>query len=174
MINTTFSFNKTQRYYGLDIVRSVAMLLGLVIHVSIFFMDGQAFWMRGEHVTDPFNEMIVEFIHLFRMQLFFLLAGFFAQMAIERKGLALFLKDRTKRILIPFVFALIFLIPLMELVISASGQPSNLRRMLMDQSFMECAKNSVLYGLFSEKYHDDSISFWHYWFIYYMLLIIII
>ena len=71
MINNSVSFNKTQRYYGLDIVRSVAMLLGLVIHVSVFFMDGQGFWMRGEHVTEPFNKMIVEFIHLFRMQLFF-------------------------------------------------------------------------------------------------------
>ena len=170
MINNSVSFNKNQRYYGLDIVRSVAMLLGLVIHVSIFFMDGQAFWMRGEHVTDPFNEMIVEFIHLFRMQLFFLLAGFFAQMVIERKGLSLFLKDRIKRILIPFIFAVIFLVPLMEIVVSASGQPSNLRRMLMDQSFMECVKSSVLYGLFSEQYHRGFIGFWHYWFIYFMLL----
>ena len=71
-----------KRYHGLDLVRAIAMMLGLVIHVSIFFMDDQGYWMMGERFPDSFNKTVVEFIHLFRMQLFYLIAGFFAMLVI--------------------------------------------------------------------------------------------
>ena len=114
---------KGVRYHGLDLVRSVAMLLGLVLHVSIFFMEDQRIWMMSQHQTDPLNGLLYSFVHMFRMQLFFMMAGFFAQLVIERKGGHPFWRDRIKRILIPFLFAAIVLVPLHDLVISSCGQP---------------------------------------------------
>ncbi|MCX6869994.1 MAG: acyltransferase family protein [Verrucomicrobia bacterium] len=162
--------NKTNRYYGLDLIRSGALLLGLVIHVSIFFMDDQGLWMMGEHLTDPFNRLIVTFIHLFRMQLFFLLAGFFAQMVIEKNGILKFIEDRKKRILIPFLFAIVFLVPIHHLIISAAGQPSLVRKILMEKPILECVNSVLLYGGFSKNSVLDFIGFWHYWFIYYLII----
>ena len=163
--------NSEPRYYGLDLVRSIAMLLGIVIHTSIYFMDDQVIWMRKEHFTDPLNQMVVEFIHLFRMQLFFLLAGFFAQMVINRKGLSPFLKDRFKRILIPFVFAVIIFTPLNDFAITCSGQASIMRRILMEQPFLDYLKNIVLYGFLIKTPHVDQIGFGSFWFIYYLACI---
>lgn len=171
MMNKPSLTNSEPRYYGLDLVRSIAMLLGIVIHTSIYFMDDQVIWMRKEHFTDPLNQMVVEFIHLFRMQLFFLLAGFFAQMVINRKGLSPFLKDRFKRILIPFVFAVIIFTPLNDFAITCSGQASIMRRILMEQPFLDYLKNIVLYGFLIKTPHVDQIGFGSFWFIYYLILI---
>ena len=62
-------------------------MLGLSLHVNIFFMsENQRFWNAGEYHGDPINEGISFFIFQFRMPLFFILAGFFAALVIERKG----------------------------------------------------------------------------------------
>ncbi|MGH8217337.1 MAG: acyltransferase family protein [Steroidobacteraceae bacterium] len=45
-------------------------------------------------------------VHMFRMPLFFLLAGFFGRMILERRGFTGFIKDRSKRIVVPLVLGL--------------------------------------------------------------------
>lgn len=68
-----------ERYHDLDLVRAGAMLLGLILHVCIFFIScGRYSPVSGEYQGDPLNEALLNVIHLFRMQLFFMLAGFFA------------------------------------------------------------------------------------------------
>ena len=70
---------ENRRYHDLDFVRAAAMLLGLLLHVCIFFMPPEKyFWASGDYNGDVLNSQFLSFIHLFRMQLFFLLAGFFA------------------------------------------------------------------------------------------------
>src|SRR3569623_3459915 len=41
--------------------------------------------------------------HTFRMTTFFLIAGFFAHLMVEKRGVAGFIKDRAKRIALPLV-----------------------------------------------------------------------
>ena len=48
-------------------------------------------------------EVFVWFSHLFRMSLFFLIAGFFANLLIERRGVRGFLRNRAIRIALPLV-----------------------------------------------------------------------
>lgn len=54
-------------------------------------------------------------LHMFRMTVFFVIAGFFAHLSLHRKGPANFLKDRFRRIALPMVIAyivsLILIIP---------------------------------------------------------------
>ena len=86
---------RNRRYHDLDLVRAAAILLGLVIHVCVFFMPPPKFFKgSGEHYGDRLNLQFARFIHLFRMQLFFLPAGFFAELVIDRKGLFHFVSDR--------------------------------------------------------------------------------
>ena len=108
---------KQERYHGLDFVRAVAMMLGVVLHVSMFFCDVNSFhWLAGEYKRDSINTFAVKGIHLFRMQLFILLAGFFAELVFQRKGMNILMKDRIKRILWPFLVGIIIFMPIMMYV----------------------------------------------------------
>ena len=82
---------KSKRYNDLDALRGFAMLLGIVLH-SMMYLGGKGFY--GETMS---------FIHGFRMQLFFLVSGFFVVMLWRNKGLKALLKHRAKRLLLPIV-----------------------------------------------------------------------
>ena len=88
------------RLHALDAARAFALLLGIVLHATMsFFMFIP--------VQDPSQSttLAVTFyvIHVFRMSLFFLLAGFFAHLVLHRRGTRAFAKDRAKRILVPMI-----------------------------------------------------------------------
>lgn len=88
-----------ERLHGLDALRGLALLLGLVVHASMAFMPGaKAFWIA--HDPDPSAWIGLGFYipHMFRMVLFFLLAGFFGRLACERLGTGGFIRDRGRRV----------------------------------------------------------------------------
>lgn len=94
----------SERLHGLDAVRGFALLLGLALHGTMSWLPGaNYFWIVAD--GDPSTILGVGFytIHLFRMTLFFLLAGFFARFAVERLGVKVFAKDRFKRIVLPLL-----------------------------------------------------------------------
>ena len=159
-----------ERYHGLDFVRAMAMLLGLVLHVCIFFMPVDNYrWVAGEYSGDPVNRWLLNFIHLFRMELFFLMAGFFAELVIFRKGFGNLLKDRTKRIVLPFIFAVLFMVPLHFFVTNVNGFYSST---LDGYGIFERYKALFFWGAFADKpIYDQTDILAHYWFMYYLIVI---
>ena len=160
-----------ERYHGLDFVRAIAMLLGVVLHVTVFFMPPAAYtgfftWAAGEYHGDVLNYAASHTIHLFRMQLFFLMAGFFAELVIERKGLVHLVIDRSKRILIPFLAGAIIGVPILEMVVHFPLFSNKLDGMGLFEQF----QSLILWGTFSEKpsFHHAGLA--HYWFLYYLLI----
>ena len=101
------------RYHDLDALRSFAMILGIAIH-GVFSFNGMPLWPAQDMNQNPQYGVVVEFIHGFRMQLFFLVSGFFTAMMLLKKGSFAVSKHRTKRILIPLLLSVIFLVPLMN------------------------------------------------------------
>jgi peptidoglycan/LPS O-acetylase OafA/YrhL len=94
----------TDRLHALDAVRAYALLLGVVLHSAAGFLEGYPIPMW---LDDPSTGAAILFyvIHMFRMSAFFLIAGFFARVLVERRGVKAFMKDRGKRIAIPlFLF----------------------------------------------------------------------
>ncbi len=94
----------SERLHGLDAVRAGALLLGLVVHASMSLLPGaQLFW--PVHDSRPAAALGLAFYvpHMFRMLLFFLLAGFFGRMLLQRRGLAGFVRDRLRRIALPLM-----------------------------------------------------------------------
>lgn len=160
-----------ERYHGLDFVRAIAMLLGVILHVTVFFMPADAYtgfftWAAGEYHGDVLNYAASHTIHLFRMQLFFLMAGFFAELVIERKGMLHLAIDRSKRILIPFLAGAIIGVPVLEMVVHFPLFSNKLDGMGLFEQF----RSLVLWGTFSEKpsFHHAGLA--HYWFLYYLLI----
>ena len=158
-----------ERYHDMDFIRAAAMLLGLVLHVCIFFMPPQKlFWGTGEYVGDEVNLQLLNFIHLFRMQLFFMMAGFFAQLVIERKGYWRLVGDRFKRVVIPFLVGVLILVPVHLVLMNGGGIYYN--NAFDGMGILERFRAVSLFGLLDEKpgIRDSLI---HFWFLFYLLLI---
>lgn len=103
---------RPERIHGLDILRTWAMLLGIYLHGAFSFLAGETEWVvRDEKTSWGFN-FSLWLIHGFRMQLFFVLAGFFARLVRVRIGPWNYLKRRLLRIGVPLLVGLLVLMPL--------------------------------------------------------------
>lgn len=91
------------------------MFLGVVIHSAINYSSSYDMtWpLRAKETSNAFF-FLVDFIHTFRMPVFFLIAGFFGAFLYFNKSPEQMLKNRFKRILIPFFVFLILLRPFLS------------------------------------------------------------
>ncbi len=117
-----------ERLHGLDALRGTALLLGIVLHMTMSFLPGaKYFWIVADSQPSTSLGMVFFAIHLFRMLTFFLLAGYFARLGVERLGVAAFIKDRSRRIAVPLLigwplsFAAIVLVVVGSAIIANGG-----------------------------------------------------
>jgi len=98
-----------ERLHALDAVRAFALLLGIVLHATMSF-----FLPIPAHDVSQSTTLAVLFflIHTWRMTAFFIVAGLFARLVVERRGTRGFVADRAKRILVPLLVGWIVLAPL--------------------------------------------------------------
>ena len=99
-----------RRYHGLDAIRAVMMTLGLVLHVALCYGEGD--WIYKDPETTGVAGLITVSVHVFRMPIFFVMAGFFAAMVYERRGASTFARQRFDRIVVPLVIGWFVLFPL--------------------------------------------------------------
>ena len=104
-----------ERYHGLDALRAIAMILGIVVHASLPFFDTRGIWPSDEYES-PLIQSIFSFIHLWRMPLFFLISGFFTFVVIKKRGKLYWTKQRTFRLVMPLVIFVPVLALIMPLV----------------------------------------------------------
>jgi glucan biosynthesis protein C len=97
----------------MDALRAIAMLLGIVLHVTIAYRLTSSFpWPADDKVHSIFYDYLYLFLHSFRMQLFFLIAGFFARLLYLKIGLRSFVRHRLRRIMLPLVVGIVTVVPL--------------------------------------------------------------
>ena len=149
------------RYHSLDAVRAFALLLGIVFHASMSFLP-MNIWVIQDHHTSHLLSVFVFVSHSFRLEIFFLIAGFFARLLYYRRGVSVLMKNRVKRILIPFVFGWLILRPLLVFgwiigSMKVSGEVDYLHALRGGVSNIVSGK-SIFSGT-------------HLWFLYYLLLI---
>ena len=80
------------------------MLLGIVLHGSLPYFSRMAGFESIWPADDDQSTLlflVFEFIHTWRMPTFFLLAGFFAHLVLDRRSTSAFVLDRLKRIALP-------------------------------------------------------------------------
>lgn len=102
---------KPDRFHSADSLRAGMMFLGIVLHGALPYSSLAGWPIRDSGAHPAFYRALIISIHTFRMPLFFLLAGFFANLLYKRLGPHDFLKNRTRRILLPFIFGLLILYP---------------------------------------------------------------
>ncbi len=96
------------RLHHLDALRATAMLLGIVLHASLAYTGGP--WIVRDEGHGAFGGVFLA-IHGFRMQLFFLLSGFFTALLWRRLGLAGVLRQRAARIALPLLIGMFTIVP---------------------------------------------------------------
>jgi glucan biosynthesis protein C len=103
------------RYHALDSVRAVMMLLGIYLHAVVAYAPIGGWPYKQPELTGELN-FTVALIHVFRMPVFYVMAGFFAALLYERRGFRLAVENRVWRILIPFVVGWCIIFPLVVLI----------------------------------------------------------
>tara|TARA_R110002073_G_scaffold118918_1_gene258644 strand:+ start:538905 stop:540119 length:1215 start_codon:yes stop_codon:yes gene_type:complete len=111
------NISANERLHSMDALRAVAMLLGVVLHGGMAYMDNVwSKWVANDPASNHAFDTMFWFIHLFRMQVFFLIAGFFACMLVARYGAGKFASNRLKRVGLPLVIGIFTIVPLCNAV----------------------------------------------------------
>lgn len=95
--------NTPHRLHSLDNLRASMMWLGIVLHVSVNHLVGESPLPWRDSATSRVADLLLAFIHAFRMPVFFMLAGFFVALLVQRRGWRAMLAHRFKRIALPFL-----------------------------------------------------------------------
>jgi len=109
--------NDSSRFHSLDAVRAFALLAGIALHSTLSFLPGmrEGNWPISDDSSSLSLAVLFFIVHIFRMSLFYAIAGFFAHVLLERLGAAGLIKNRAHRIALPFVVAMVVVMPLLFL-----------------------------------------------------------
>ena len=112
MKNSLPYYPASKRYHDLDALRAFAMLLGIGLHGFMSFVPLPLPVWPAQDVNQHNGYLFaLNAIHGFRLQLFFLVSGFFTAMMFRQRGLRGLIKHRAKRILLPLLIFTIILSP---------------------------------------------------------------
>lgn len=92
------------RLYYFDNLRAFAMIAGVFFHAALAYSPMMHnIWFTADTQQSVVVDWISWFTHLFRMPLFFVIAGFFVAYLVINRGLGNMLWNRCKRIVFPFI-----------------------------------------------------------------------
>lgn len=109
------------RLHFLDHLRAFVILLVIILHASITYMAFPPEWW---YVIEPQNSLaftaLVLLLDVPIMLILFFIAGFFAYPSLEKHGVARFLRQKAKRLGLPWAVGVIFLAPLVTYLITVT------------------------------------------------------
>ncbi len=154
------------RLHALDAVRAYALLLGVVLHSAAAFLENfpMPIWQDEPSTVAA---AIYYVIHMFRMSAFFLIAGFFARVLVERRGVKAFVKDRAKRVAVPlFLFGPVVLL-LISVGFMLGALPHGLDFLL---SLAQTPSPAAAPAAAETPAAAGGVNTAHLWFLYYLLI----
>ena len=145
------------RRYDLDWLRVIAFALLIFYHVGMFFVPWS--WHIKNNETSEWLTLPMWFLNQWRLPLLFVISGMGTYFSLQKRTGGQFMRERVIRLLIPFVFGMLFIIP--------------------PQVYIERLENSQFTGSYFDfwpseafigTYPEGNISWHHLWFILYLLL----
>ena len=116
---------KTERIHAMDSLRAIMMLLGILFHAGITYVGGEpsSSWpIRDPEGSNLFFKLLVSYLHVFRMPVFMVVAGFFAALLFYERSPRKMVINRKNRILYPFIAASLILWPICTLICSYTNK----------------------------------------------------
>ena len=141
------------RQYFIDWLRIILILSVFLYHVGMIFSDMH--WHIKNDVQISFMQPLLAFLHVWRIPLLFLVSGVSSFYALGSRTPKMFLRERFKRLIIPFVFGLIILVPV--------------------QVYLEkIAQYDSIFIFYTEFFHGiypkGNFTWSHLWFIFYLFV----
>jgi glucans biosynthesis protein C len=104
--------NNFERRYDLDWLRVLAVLLLVYFHAAAIFYQGDLgeFYVTNSELSSTISFLIL-FVHQWHMPLFFFLSGAATWFSLEARTTGQYIRERCQRLLIPFVFGTLVLVP---------------------------------------------------------------
>lgn len=154
--------SSVDRLHALDGLRAFALILGIFFHGAAGYVENfpEILWPMREPSSTTLA-LLFFVSHMFRMSLFFLIAGFFGRLLIERRGTAGFVRDRAKRILLPLAVG-IPVVMLLFVVLGGLGYLLNGTTVAQLLRLQQEQLNTPVDG--------ETFPWMHLWFLYYLLL----
>ena len=147
-----------ERRADLDWLRVIAFWLLIYYHAAIAFMPGGIPMIQNAD-SSPLLQVMAGFLHEFRLALLFLISGVGVSFALRHRDKAQFMRDRAMRLLVPFVFGVLVIVPPM---------------IFLEKKFIGAFSGSFaeFYPKFFTEgvYPRGNLSWHHYWFIVYLYL----
>jgi glucan biosynthesis protein C len=103
------------RWHDLDAVRAFALILGVAFHGAMSFMTPRI-WIIDDPQHSAGLNIVFYVLHMFRMTTFFVLAGFFARLLMQKRGALGFARNRLMRVALPMI---IFWVPVFSAIVAA-------------------------------------------------------
>ncbi len=110
---------KGNRIYFLDNLRTFLIFLVVLSHAGLVYESsgiGAFFWIVDDPSTNNLSGILNLIIDIFCMPTIFFISGFFAPLSMKNKKGWTFLKSKFKRLIIPWVIAVLTLIPLYKII----------------------------------------------------------
>jgi fucose 4-O-acetylase-like acetyltransferase len=110
---------KGNRIYFLDNLRAFMIFLVVLYHAGgVYESSGiwASFWLVDDPSTNDLAGILNIIIDIFVMPTVFFISGFFAPLSIKNKKGWAFLKSRFKRLIVPWIIAVLTLIPLYKVI----------------------------------------------------------
>ncbi len=105
--------NQIARRYDLDMLRVIAIILLMIYHTALFFTSFAKyifFIQNDEPLEWLWNLMSI--LNVWRIPLLFFVSGMGVYFAFKKRNWKQLLKERSKRILIPFLFGSFIIVPI--------------------------------------------------------------
>jgi len=119
MIEKKYDAARGNRIYWLDNLRTFMIFLVVLIHAGIVYESSSAgafFWIVDDPSTSSVIEIINRIMDIFVMSSIFFVSGYFAPLSLKNKNSWTFIKSKFRRLMIPWILAVITLMPLYKII----------------------------------------------------------
>lgn len=121
MFTSEIKQNKVEadRIYFLDNLRTFMIFLVVLIHAGgVYENRGNwaLFWIVDDPATNSLSDILFSIIDIFVMPVIFFISGYMIPISLKNKSGYQFLKSKIKRLMIPWLIAVLTLIPLYKLI----------------------------------------------------------
>lgn len=94
----------------IDWIRNICILMLFVYHTAALFTDFGDFYVKAEN-SNLFSNIFILLTFSWYMPLLFFLAGASTYFALKKRSGGQYIKERVKRLLIPFIFEILVVVP---------------------------------------------------------------
>lgn len=110
---------KGNRIYFLDNLRTFMIFLVVLCHAGgVYESSGTwaSFWIVDDPSTNNLSGLLFIILDIFMMPIIFFVSGFFVPLSLKNKQGWTFLKSKFKRLIVPWIIAVLTLIPLYKII----------------------------------------------------------